>query len=55
MGRPRSGKEGRSRKKRFGPLIGQIYNVHPTTNELFFLRMLLTVVPGARNFEDLRT
>jgi hypothetical protein len=36
-------------------LIGQIYNVHPTTNELFFLRMLLTVVPGARNFEDLRT
>jgi hypothetical protein len=42
-------------KKRFGPPIGRIYNVHPTTNELFFLRLLLTIVPGARSFQDLRT
>jgi hypothetical protein len=34
------------RKKKFGPPIGWIYNVHPTTNELFFLRMLLNVVQG---------
>jgi hypothetical protein len=44
----------RSLEKKFGP-IGRIYNVHPTTNELFFLRMLLNVVEGATCFEDLRT
>jgi hypothetical protein len=43
------------KKKKFGPPIGRIYNVHPTTNELFFLRMLLNVVQGATCFEDLRT
>jgi hypothetical protein len=43
------------RKKKFGPPIGRIYNVHPTTNELFFLRMLLNVVQGATCFEDLGT
>jgi hypothetical protein len=42
-------------KKMFGLPIGRIYNVHPTTNELFYLRLLLTVVPGAMSFEDLRT
>jgi hypothetical protein len=39
------------REKKFGPAI---YNIHPATNGLFFFRML-TVVPGARSFEDLKT
>nr|XP_051226821.1 uncharacterized protein LOC127344561 [Lolium perenne] len=44
----------RRRNTKFGPPIGRIYNVHPSTNELFYLRMLLTVVPGATCFEDLK-
>lgn len=47
--------EKRTREFKFGPPIGRIYSVHPTTNELFFLRILLTVVPGATGFQDLRT
>ncbi|XP_062224416.1 uncharacterized protein LOC133922908 [Phragmites australis] len=37
------------------PKIGRIYNVHPSTGELFYLRMLLMVVTGATNFANLRT
>ncbi|KAM0859113.1 hypothetical protein ACQ4PT_047400 [Festuca glaucescens] len=45
----------RKRKLKFGPKVGRIYHVHPSTGELFFLRMLLTVVRGAFSFEDVRT
>ncbi|XP_062217838.1 uncharacterized protein LOC133918105 [Phragmites australis] len=37
------------------PKVGRIYNVHPGTGELFYLRMLLMVVAGATNFANLRT
>ncbi|KAI9911223.1 hypothetical protein PsorP6_009643 [Peronosclerospora sorghi] len=32
-----------------------MYFVPPTSGERFFLRFLLTVVPGAQSFEHLRT
>ena len=32
-----------------------MYSVGPKGGELFYLRMLLLYVPGARNFIDLRT
>ncbi|XP_073359941.1 uncharacterized protein [Aegilops tauschii subsp. strangulata] len=41
--------------RKLGNKIGRIYHVHPSTGELFFLRVLLMVVPGATCFEDLRT
>jgi hypothetical protein len=36
------------------PAIGRMYFVPPTAGEQFYLRTLLTVVKGARSFEDLR-
>ncbi|XP_036361064.1 uncharacterized protein LOC118764397 [Octopus sinensis] len=36
-------------------VIGHVYNIHPTKQELFFLRMLLHVVTGPKSFADLRT
>jgi hypothetical protein len=44
----------RRRHLKFGPPIGRIYNVHPSCGELFYLRMLLTVVSGATSFSDLK-
>lgn len=44
----------RKRQQKLGNKIGRIYHVHPSTGELFFLRMLLMIVPGATCFEDLR-
>lgn len=44
----------RKHRKKLGSKIARIYHVHPGTGELFFLRMLLMVVPGAMCFEDLR-
>ncbi|PNT60476.1 hypothetical protein BRADI_5g00385v3, partial [Brachypodium distachyon] len=38
-----------------GTRIGRIRYVHPTKGELFYLRMLLMSVRGARSFEDLQT
>lgn len=38
-----------------GGAIGRLYFVSPTAGEHFYLRTLLTVVKGARSFEDLRT
>ena len=32
-----------------------MYYAHPSAGERFYLRLLLTVVPGATSFEDLRT
>lgn len=36
------------------PAIGRMYFVPPTAGERFYLRTLLTVVKGAKSFEDLR-
>ena len=38
-----------------GEKIGRVYYVHPLSGELYYLRMLLMIVKGARSFEDLRT
>jgi hypothetical protein len=35
--------------------IGRIYQINPFQGELYYLRRLLTVVPGPISFEDLRT
>jgi hypothetical protein len=35
--------------------VGRMYFVHPTAGECFFLRLLLTVVPGATSSEHFRT
>lgn len=44
----------RRRQLKFGPPIGRVYNMHPSCGELFYLRMLLTVVAGATSFDDLK-
>jgi hypothetical protein len=35
--------------------IGRIYFVHPSLGELYYLRMLLMLVKGARSYADVRT
>ncbi|XP_071704160.1 uncharacterized protein [Rutidosis leptorrhynchoides] len=35
--------------------IGRIVYAHPTSGELYYLRMLLNIVKGPRSFEELRT
>ena len=37
-----------------GFAVGRIYACSPMTGEKYYLRMLLTVVPGLQSFEDLR-
>jgi hypothetical protein len=32
-----------------------MYYVHPTAGELYYLRMLLMIVKGAKNYVDVRT
>jgi DNA replication protein DnaC len=41
--------------RRRGFAVGRMYYVPPTAGERFYLRLLLTVVRGAKSFEDLRT
>jgi len=36
-------------------VVGRMYFVHPIAGERIFLRLLLTIVPGATSFEHLRT
>jgi hypothetical protein len=43
------------KKRKCGFKIGRIYYVNPTEGERFYLRMLLMVVKGATNYEDIRT
>ena len=43
----------RTRKRRFA--IGRMWSASPFNGERYYLRLLLTVVRGARSFEDLRT
>jgi hypothetical protein len=38
-----------------GDKIGRIYYVHPSTGELYYLRMLLMIVKGASCYADVRT
>ncbi|XP_030964292.1 uncharacterized protein LOC115985490 [Quercus lobata] len=35
--------------------IGRVYYAHPSSGERFYLRMLLNIVKGPRNFKELRT
>lgn len=46
-------KKWRARKREFA--IGRIYYCSPTADKKYYLRMLLTVVPGPRSFQHLRT
>ncbi|GJV83467.1 putative DNA helicase, partial [Tanacetum coccineum] len=48
-----TGKEWRPRKS--GMSLGRIYYVSPSMGEKFFLRMLLNVIRGPRNFTEIRT
>ncbi|GKC15123.1 DNA helicase [Tanacetum coccineum] len=48
-------KSWRRRKKKTTCSIGRLANVHPTSGELFYLRMLLCHQTGCRSFEDIRT
>ena len=43
----------KTRKQRFS--IGRMWSASPFNGERYYLRLLLTVVRGARSFEDLRT
>ena len=38
-----------------GRKIGRIYYVHPSSGELYYLRMLLMIVKGATCYADIRT
>lgn len=38
-----------------GDTIGRMHFVHPSAGERFYLRTLLTVVKGAKNFDDIKT
>ncbi|GJY32097.1 DNA helicase [Tanacetum coccineum] len=42
-------------QRRNSGLIGRLANVHPTSDELFFLRMLLCHQKGCKTFKDIRT
>jgi hypothetical protein len=35
--------------------VSRMYYVHPSAGELFYLRVLLMIVKGARNYVDVRT
>lgn len=47
----RSGPCQRTRKKRY--TIGRLIWVSPTSDELFYLRMMLTISKGSASFEDI--
>jgi len=44
-----------SKRTRDGFAIGRMYHAYPTSGERFYLRLLLTTVPGTTSFENLRT
>nr|GEU85361.1 DNA helicase [Tanacetum cinerariifolium] len=48
-------KSWRRRQRRNLGLIGRLANVHPTSGELFFLRMLLCHQKGCKTFDAIRT
>lgn len=42
-------------RRKKGKKNGRIYYVHPSTGELYYLRMLLMLVKGAKSYADVRT
>ena len=47
-------KKWKPREKR-NAIIGRMYFVHPGEGERFYLRLLLNHVPGAQNFDDIKS
>src|SRR6266540_1380814 len=43
------------KKRQHGYKIGRLYYVNPTEGEQFYLRMLLMIVKGTKNYEEIRT
>ncbi|WVZ88743.1 hypothetical protein U9M48_035226 [Paspalum notatum var. saurae] len=43
------------RQRARGAKIGRMYYVHPAAGELYYLRMLLMMVKGCKNYADVRT
>nr|GEU37989.1 DNA helicase [Tanacetum cinerariifolium] len=48
-------KSWRRRQRRNSGLIGRLANVHPTSDELFFLRILICHQKGCKTFDAIRT
>ena len=44
-----------NRSNEHPPALGRMYFIKPMAGEVFYLRLLLTVVKGPTSFEDLRT
>lgn len=42
------------RKRQMGRAIGRIYYAHPTCGERYYLRILLNIVKGPKNYEEIR-
>lgn len=49
----KTGKQWKLRQR--GSAVGQIFIVHPTAGELYYLQLILITVPSPKSFEDLRT
>ena len=43
------------RRRKNGKCIGRIYFAHPSSGEKYYLRMLLNIIKGPRNFAEIRT
>ena len=43
------------RRRKNGKYIGRIYFAHPSSGEKYYLRMLLNIIKGPRNFAEIRT
>ncbi|KAL1202733.1 hypothetical protein V5N11_031362 [Cardamine amara subsp. amara] len=41
--------------RKSGNVIGRIVNIHPFGCDLYYLRLLVNIVPGRRSFKELRT
>ena len=42
------------RQRKNGKCIGRIYFAHPSSGEKYYLRMLLNIIKGPRNFAEIR-
>ena len=41
-------------KKKSKYFFGRVYYTHPSSGERFYLRILLNIIKGSRNFEELK-